>query len=334
MEQLEQKSFTVSRGFTYTYYQKPTPYDGRRPTLLLLHGFPDDHNLWIKIVPYLSKLPYGLLVPDLLGYGGTSKPTDPTMYTSKAMAKDISEILDHEGIEKFVSIGHDFGAYLAGRMWLWYPERIVGIVLLNAAYAPPRPFHLDRLNALLQRATGLPRFAYWEFLTAPDAPRLMRMNIESAYAALHGQRGDEDISCRYGALRDFVENNRRVPLHPYAEDPAIKDSWIARFTRNGFEAPLQWYIAHVRRLHWAVEKELPKERHKITVPLLFIGATRDAGSPTSAIWQPHRAGLLPTLVVKEVESGHWQTLEVPEQTGPLMVSWLQKQDFTLPKSAL
>lgn len=336
MEQLEQKSVTTSRGFQYTYYHKPTTSGASRPTLLLQHGFPDDHNVWAKIIPYLLELPYPLLAPDMLGYNGSSKPLDASMYNSKAMAKDLSEILDHERIEKIVSVGHDFGAYMAHRMWLWYPERVVGVLLLNHAYVPPRPFDLDKLNATMRQITGLPRFAYWDFLVAPDAPQILRANIESMWAALHGRPKDwvEKVLCYYGAMREFVENGRRVPLRAYAEDPKIKDDWIERFTRDGFEAPLQWYVAHVNGHQWAMEKELPKERHKITVPLLFIGATQDTASPTSAIWSPHRAGLLPKLVVKEVDSGHWQTMEVPKQTGPLMVSWLREQDFTVAKSKL
>lgn len=186
----------------------------------------------------------------MLGYTGTSKPTDPSMYTSKVMTKDLSEILDHEGIEKIVSIGHDFGAYMAHRMWLWYPERVVGVLLFNHAYAPPRPLDLDKFNAQTRQITGLPRFAYWEILVEPDAPRILRANIESVWASLHGRPKDwvEKMLCSYGALREFVENDRRVPLRPYAEDPKIKDNWIARFTRDGFEAPLRWYIAHVRGL--------------------------------------------------------------------------------------
>lgn len=45
MEQLEQKKFTTSRGLEYTYYHKPTTSSVSRPTLLLQHGFPDDHSV-------------------------------------------------------------------------------------------------------------------------------------------------------------------------------------------------------------------------------------------------------------------------------------------------
>jgi len=336
MEQLEEKTFTTSRGFQYSYYHKAKGSTVDRPTLLLQHGYPDDHNLWEKVISYFLDLPYPILAPDLLGYGGTSKPMDAKMYNTKAMAKDLSELLDHEGIGKIVSIGHDFGSIMAQRMWLWYPERVLGVVLLNAVYSPPRPFDLKQVNTATEAATGRPFFAYWEFLVAPDSPRLMLTNIESTYASMHAEPKDwaEKTLCAYGALRKFIESDGRAPLRPYAVEPRVKDRWIARFRRDGFGAPLQWYHAYVNGYMWEVEKELPKERHKVTVPLLYIGASQDSASPTVGIYAPQKAGLLPHLTVKEVDSGHWQTMEVPDKTGPLIATWLQEQDFKLSKLKL
>jgi len=50
---------------------------------------------------------YGLIVPDMLGYGGTSKPTNPAFY-SNGLARDLVDILDAEGIKQAIFIGHDW----------------------------------------------------------------------------------------------------------------------------------------------------------------------------------------------------------------------------------
>ena len=336
MDEFEQKTFMTSRGYQYSYYHKPRDSALDRPTLLLQHGYPDDHNLWERVVPYFLDLPYPILAPDLLGYGGSSKPMDAKMYNTKAMAKDLSELLDHEGIEKIVSVGHDFGSIMAQRMWLWYPERVVGVILLNAVYSPPRPFDLNLVNSTTEAAFGRPFFAYWEFFVAPDAPRLMLEHIESVYTANHAAAEDfsKKTFCAYGALRKFIESDSRVPVKPYAQDPRIKDRWVARFRRDGFGGPLQWYRAYVNGHMWEVEQELPKERYTVTVPLLYIGASQDSASPTTGIYAPQKAGLLPYLTIKEVESGHWQTIEVPDKTGPLIATWLNEQDFKLSRSKL
>ena len=41
--------------------------------LLLLHGYPETHLMWHKIAPRLAQ-EFTVVVPDLRGYGDSSKP--------------------------------------------------------------------------------------------------------------------------------------------------------------------------------------------------------------------------------------------------------------------
>jgi soluble epoxide hydrolase / lipid-phosphate phosphatase len=102
------KTFTTSRSITYNYYFSPPPQSSTKPYLLFLHGFPSTSNDWRRQIPFFKSLGYGLIAPDMLGYGGTSIPTDPMEYRGSLMAKDLIELLDKEGVEKAVSIGHDW----------------------------------------------------------------------------------------------------------------------------------------------------------------------------------------------------------------------------------
>jgi soluble epoxide hydrolase/lipid-phosphate phosphatase len=329
MDRLTQKTYTTSRNLTYTYYNSAPSADKSRPTLLLQHGFPDDHNLWAKIIPSLLELPYAILTPDLLGYNGTSKPTEASLYNSKDMSQDLIEILDHEGIQKIVSVGHDWGSFMAQRMYLWHPDRVVGVILLNVSYMTPGPFDLAQANEMTEKFTGFPRLAYWELLTADDGAQILNNNLESALAGFYGapENWMEKMLCVRGALRDFIINDKRVELMDYAKDPTFKETWLARYKRDGFEAPVQWYFASKDGHQWAVEKDIPQERLVIKVPLLFVGATGDSVCRTAMIYEPQKAGLLPDLVVKEVTSGHWQPYEVPEKTSEYIVQWLKGKDF-------
>lgn len=327
MDQLERKTFTTSRNLTYTYYGTPKSNGSDRPTLLLQHGFPDDHNLWAQVLPALLALPHPIIAPDLLGFNGTSKPTDPSMYNSKAMSDDLIEILDHEVVRSIISVGHDWGSFMAQRMYLWHPDRVIGMINLNVSYMAPSEFNLEQVNIMTEKYTGLPRLAYWELFTAPDAPEVMNSHLEAFYNAFHGAAGIEQMCCTRGTIRDFVINDRRRPLKDYAKDPVYKEEWLARYKRDGIEAPLQWYHAMHQGHHWAVEKELSKEELVVKVPVLFIGASGDAVCQTENVRQPQEAGQLPDLVIEEVTSGHWQTLEVPEQTSAIMVKWLKEKNF-------
>lgn len=100
------KNFKTSRGVNYHYYFSPAQ-DGK-VTLFFAHGFPSNANSWHKQASFFRNLGYGVLVPDLLGYGETDKPMDTESYRFKFMVVDITEIFDHEKIEKVVAIGHDW----------------------------------------------------------------------------------------------------------------------------------------------------------------------------------------------------------------------------------
>jgi pimeloyl-ACP methyl ester carboxylesterase len=82
------QSFTTSTGNTYSYlYILPT--GPKKPTLLFLHGFPSHIADWIYQLTYFSRLGYGVVALDLLGYGQSSKPTEINVFRLKAMSDEL-----------------------------------------------------------------------------------------------------------------------------------------------------------------------------------------------------------------------------------------------------
>jgi soluble epoxide hydrolase / lipid-phosphate phosphatase len=62
-------------------------------------------------VKFFKEKGYGLIVPDMLGYGGTSIVFETAPYQHSLLAKDVVDILDAEKIEKAIFIGHDWCAH-------------------------------------------------------------------------------------------------------------------------------------------------------------------------------------------------------------------------------
>lgn len=100
------------------------------PPLLLLHGFPQTHHIWHRVAPLL--LPhYTLILPNIRGYGPSSKPASPTQYAKSLMARDCASLMTTLGFDSFSVCAHDRGARVAHKLAVDYPERVKGLVLLD-----------------------------------------------------------------------------------------------------------------------------------------------------------------------------------------------------------
>ena len=75
---------------------------------MCLHGFPSTSSDWRFVTKYFGERGYGIIVPDLLGYGGTDKPVTPDSYRMKLMVGDMVEIVDAEKAESVVVLSHDW----------------------------------------------------------------------------------------------------------------------------------------------------------------------------------------------------------------------------------
>ena len=99
-------STALPNGTTYNYIHVE-PKDNK-PYILFLHGWPDSSYAWKNQIPYFSNLGYGLIVPDLLGYGGTDKPKELEAYKLKKMCEEVIGILDKHAIKQVIGVGHDW----------------------------------------------------------------------------------------------------------------------------------------------------------------------------------------------------------------------------------
>ena len=108
-------------------------HGGSGPPILLLHGAPQSHISWRLVAPELART-HTVIVPDLRGYGDSSKPPDGEShinYSKRAMALDQVEVMKHFGFEKFPVVGHDRGGRVGHRLALDHPDKVTRLAVLD-----------------------------------------------------------------------------------------------------------------------------------------------------------------------------------------------------------
>jgi pimeloyl-ACP methyl ester carboxylesterase len=104
------------------------------PAVVLLHGWPDTGDLWRHQVPSLVDNGYRTIVPDLRGFGESSRPTNVDAYTAPRMVGDVVDILDALGVDRAHIVGHDWGAAIAWITAALAPERVASITALSVGH--------------------------------------------------------------------------------------------------------------------------------------------------------------------------------------------------------
>jgi haloacetate dehalogenase len=113
----------------------PTNARGARAPLLLLHGFPQTHALWQRVAQHMQN-DYWIVMPDLRGYGDSSKPTglpDHSNYSKRTMAQDMVDVMDQLGVQRFLLCGHDRGGRVAHRLALDHAEKVERLCVIDIA---------------------------------------------------------------------------------------------------------------------------------------------------------------------------------------------------------
>ncbi|MGZ4671712.1 MAG: alpha/beta fold hydrolase [Ilumatobacteraceae bacterium] len=108
--------------------------EGSGTPVVLLHGFPDSHALWRHQVPALVEAGHRVIVPDLRGFGESSKPAEIDRYGVLDLVGDVLGILDAVGEQRVHVVGHDWGAALAWAMAAFVPDRVDHLVALSVGH--------------------------------------------------------------------------------------------------------------------------------------------------------------------------------------------------------
>ncbi|RDW78404.1 hypothetical protein BP5796_06256 [Coleophoma crateriformis] len=338
---LPNKSLTLPSGTTYSYVYHPAS-DPNKPTLLFCHGFPSTTHDWRFQLAYFSSLGYGVLAPDMLGYGKTSKPTDLSAYIGQKMAADIVGILDHEKIVgELVGIAHDWGVYALSSLVIYHGDRFTKLVFVSVAFMPPKVGKdgqtmdyetLLQVNAATEKMLGYPCFGYWFFFNEPDAGKTIGEHWESFYELLYAE--DTDLWQKHlapvGAAKTFITTDQHAKSASYftPEDKAYFHSVFGA----DYSAPTCWYkrslaglgVEEERKAIEAGEVKTWKVDSKLDKETLLVTGTRDAVCiPEIGRQSMRKFTEEGKLRIVDLEAGHWVQLEKATEFNQALLNFIQ-----------
>lgn len=133
---------------------------GSGPPLVLLHGFPQTHVMWHALAPVLAER-FTVVAMDLRGYGWSAVPHSEggTLYTKRAMGRDVVAAMEKLGHIRFGIVGHDRGARVAYRLALDHPGCVQKLALLDIE---------PTVEVWRQIEDGTHAAAHWQALARPE----------------------------------------------------------------------------------------------------------------------------------------------------------------------
>jgi len=108
--------------------------EGSGPPIMLCHGNPTWSFLYREIITALRDR-FRCIAPDYLGFGLSERPAG-FGYTIEEHARVVGELVDHLGLDGYLTMGHDWGGPISMAVDTVRADRVRGVVLGNTLFWP------------------------------------------------------------------------------------------------------------------------------------------------------------------------------------------------------
>ena len=99
--------------------------------MLLLHGEPSWSFLYRKMVPIIAGAGFRAVIPDLVGFGRSDKPSKRTDYTYQRHVDWMRSVVEQLGLSRITLFGQDWGGLIGLRLAAEEEPRFARIVAAN-----------------------------------------------------------------------------------------------------------------------------------------------------------------------------------------------------------
>jgi epoxide hydrolase 4 len=260
---------------------------------LLLHGFPESSLSWRFQIPFLVSLGYEVWVPNLRGYGGSSRPKGIAAYRLSALVGDVAGLIDAGAGDRPVTLmAHDWGAIIA---WAFAADQVRPLDRLVIMNVP----HPARMGEGLQTWAQRRKSWYVYFFQIPWLPETL---IGANHAAAIGR-------VFYNMAVDKTHFTKDI-LSAYRDNAALP---------GALTAMINYYRASVRLPDFArYARDSVKE---ITIPTLMIWGEADTALGVELT--ENYTGLVKDMALVRLPNvSHWVQQEAPDKVNAALVDWL------------
>jgi epoxide hydrolase 4 len=267
--------------------------EGGTKFALLLHGFPESNLSWRFQVPILVSLGYEVWVPNLRGYGQSSRPIGLEAYHLRHLLADVAGLIDAGAQGRPVTLmAHDWGAIIAWAFGADHVRPLDKLVIMNVP-------HPARMAEGLRTWAQIKKSWYIFFFQIPWLPE-----------ALIGRRGAAVIKRMFYDMA--VDKTHFTPdvLEAYRANAALP---------GALTAMINYYRAATRGPDFArYRRDVVKP---ITTPILMIWG--EADSALGVELTDHYEGLVTDLTLKRLPGvSHWVQQEAPDKVNAILGDWL------------
>ncbi|MGS0687117.1 alpha/beta fold hydrolase [Nakamurella sp. GG22] len=155
------------------------------PTIVLLHGFPQDASSYDEVVPALVTAGFRTLVPTQRGYAATVRPSRRHDYRMEELVADVLALVDAAGASDVHLVGHDWGGAVAWGVAGLHPDRVRTLTVLSTPHPAAMTTAMWHSNQALRSwymaAVQLPFLP--EMLLARNMPKTLQDSGLPAAAA-------------------------------------------------------------------------------------------------------------------------------------------------------
>lgn len=290
---LTSSTLTASDGVTLAVHRY-NRIDPQRPTILAIHGWPDNHHVWDGVAENLIQR-YNVVAYDVRGAGESSCPPSRSGYLLPQLVSDVGAVIDSLGLGPVHLLAHDWGSIQG---WAAVTdESVSGKVASFTSLSGP---HLQYAGTFVRSARG-PR----------SIANVAKQIVASSYIGFFLCPGIPELAFRSRIAVQVVKAVERIGRSSTRSQRLSPPRSIGDYVnglnlyRANMPAPLLSPGAQLPQTDVAVQVLVPREDHFVSPALQrFTGAIPRNGR------------------VVAIEGGHWVVTSRPDVVARLTAEWV------------